>query len=463
MLTGCLSVERKLRRSASSWSVIVSASPSGISETSLSLRSSTWSGRITTRSPSAVFSTRRSAVSSTGRPVRTRPSSRPIDEGPEVVADGRARVQDRAEEFVTAVLGADRREVGADPLPAPLDPVAPATAIGPGPEEHVAALLGVPFLADHVEERRQRASPRPFGCGRRPAAWSRRLRSGLVLRRLLASVFRSSGSFLSLTRVEQPLAAVPLPGDGPERLAADAERVARIADHVEHPRERGTQPGERTDRRLGGRAGAFLPLGFFDQALDQLPRLRVVDPRRGLDGGGLQLRRRLLVARHADDRRGVLRVAGRGGQGDGFEPKLGVFQRRLGQGDDLGRPGGVPPGRHRACGRAWRGSDAVAPGRPPCRRSGRARRPSWRRASGRARRRRLAEARGSPASARSGPSSGRTAAEWSRQARPSVLESPEAGSSGVPVAMNASLRSTGKYGGRATLSARPASSRSRSP
>ena len=46
------------------------------------------------------------------------------DQRAEVVADRRARVQDRAEQLVLAVLGADRREVGADPLALALDAVA---------------------------------------------------------------------------------------------------------------------------------------------------------------------------------------------------------------------------------------------------------------------------------------------------------------------------------------------------
>ena len=49
-----------------------------------------------------------------------------------VVADRRARVEDRAEQLVLAVLGADRREVGADPLPLPLDPVAGGAGVGGG-------------------------------------------------------------------------------------------------------------------------------------------------------------------------------------------------------------------------------------------------------------------------------------------------------------------------------------------
>src|SRR5205807_6976547 len=75
------------------------------------------------------------------------------DERAEVVADGRARVEDRAEQLVAAVLGANRREVGADPLAAALDPVAARAGVGAGAEEDLAALLGAAFLADHVKER----------------------------------------------------------------------------------------------------------------------------------------------------------------------------------------------------------------------------------------------------------------------------------------------------------------------
>ncbi len=62
-------------RSTSSWSVRVWARPSGMSETSLVRRSSIEPVGIATRSPAAVLSTSRSAVSSTGKPVMTRPSA----------------------------------------------------------------------------------------------------------------------------------------------------------------------------------------------------------------------------------------------------------------------------------------------------------------------------------------------------------------------------------------------------
>ena len=182
-------VDQLLGRSSSA------ASPSGMSETSLVRRSSIEPGRTATRCPSAVLRTSRSGVSSTGRPVSTRPSVRATTCGTEVVADRRARVQDRAEQLVLAVLGADRREVGPDPLALPLHAVAAAAGIGAGAEEDLAAVVGV---------------ARRGGSARRSAATAGRGRLGQRqdLRGLLAdaggrascaasvvaSVFRSSGS-----------------------------------------------------------------------------------------------------------------------------------------------------------------------------------------------------------------------------------------------------------------------------
>ena len=58
-------------------------------------------------------------------------------------------------------------------------------------------------------------------------------------------------------------------------------------------------------------------------------------------------------------------------------------------------------------------------------------------------------------------SSGNTSGRWTRQARPRSCSGPMAGRSGVPTAMYASLRSTGKYGGRATLPSSPGVRRGR--
>ena len=55
---------------------------------------------------------------------------------------------------------------------------------------------------------------------------------------------------------------------------------------------------------------------------------------------------------------------------------------------------------------------------------------------------------------------GKTSRRWTRQARPRYLLTALAGRSGVPTAIKASLRSTGKYGGSATLLSLPGDSRS---
>ena len=111
-------------------SVIASASPSGISETSVTLRSSTSAGPD--RLALAVGGLEDDPV---GRLLDDQAGQDPaVGQGQDVrlvvVADRGAGVEDRAEQLLLAVLGADRREVGADPLPLALDPVAGGAGVG---------------------------------------------------------------------------------------------------------------------------------------------------------------------------------------------------------------------------------------------------------------------------------------------------------------------------------------------
>ena len=321
----------------------------------------------TTRWPSAVLRTRRSGASSTGRPVRTRPSSSATTWRAEVVADRRARVQDRAEQLVLAVLGADRREVGADPLPSALDAVAAAAAVGAGAEEDLAAVVGVARPADQLDDRRQGPAARPSWAAagpRRPR--SRTLRSGWLFRTVVASVLRSSGSLpvawpASSSRWPPSLE----PGEGPERLAAEAERVVVAGDQAGEPRvgvaDAGAAPGRRPRRR--GRARLALAPRRSGRRGTRAAFGGLIRPS-GLDGGDPDL----LAApsrrgRSPSGRRAVRGVAGRGGQRD---PLRAAARGRSGPtrsaAIDLRRRSGRRASRRRACGRAWPGAAASAAG-----------------------------------------------------------------------------------------------------
>src|SRR5205823_8407018 len=80
-----------------------------------------------------------------------------------VITDRLAGVEDRAEQLVLAVLGADRREVWADPLALPLHAVAAAATIGAGAEEDLAAVVGLARPTDQLGDRRQGAAGRRLG------------------------------------------------------------------------------------------------------------------------------------------------------------------------------------------------------------------------------------------------------------------------------------------------------------
>ena len=109
-----------------------------------------------------------------------------------------------------AVLGPDRRQVGPDPLALPLDAVAASATVGALPGRRPRG-RGRPSPRGGPARRRGARAGRSTtwaGAGRSPPR-SRILASGCVLTSVVASVFRSPGSFPALASLITPSAPSP--------------------------------------------------------------------------------------------------------------------------------------------------------------------------------------------------------------------------------------------------------------
>ena len=123
-------------------------------------------GSTETRCPSAVLNT-----SLVGRLLDRQAGDHPAvgqaaTTDRKLIADRGARAQDRADQLVAAVLDADRREVGPDPLAPALHAVAARTGICPGAEEdELSPFPASALAADQLADRRQAAARRPSWAG----------------------------------------------------------------------------------------------------------------------------------------------------------------------------------------------------------------------------------------------------------------------------------------------------------
>ena len=250
--------------------------------------------------------------------------------------------------------------------------MAAAAGVGAGAEEDGAAVVGVARRGGSARRSAASGGRRPSWAAAGPrAASSRTWRSGWL--------FRTRGR-LGLEVVGQLArpwparairgAAVLEPGERPQRLAAEAERVVAAGDQSASSWSRRRRPAARA--RTAASATGFelgLALGRGDQARRGTRDLRRGLSRpSGLDRGDPDLRRRpSRRGRSSSSGARVAGVAGRGGQRD---PLRAAARGRssaasISRDRPAGRSWAVAPVAAELAGRAWPAAAACGPGRRP--------------------------------------------------------------------------------------------------
>ena len=222
--------------------------------------------------------------------------------------------------------------------------MAASAAIGTGAEEDIAALLGFPLATNQLEERRQRLSTSRFRERDDAGGLVSDLAVGVGVQHRGDLGLEVGGDVPLPGQGEQLVAAVVEPGEIAERLATYTQRIRPLKDAYQ-PWPRVLDPHKRADGRLGGRASDLLTFGLLDQGDDEFLGPRIDQTRDGFDRGGLQFLVCPFLSGQGDQGRDIPGVFGGGGQRNGFEPHLRVFQGRLGEGNDLGALLSGPPAR----------------------------------------------------------------------------------------------------------------------
>ena len=366
---------------------------------------------MTTRWPSAVLSTSRVGGVLDRQSGDHAAVGERHDERAKAIADRRARAQDRADQLVLAVLDADRREVGADPLAAALRRGGSSHTRSSGPEEDLAAPVGIAVAAEQLADRRQRPAGGRLGQRQNAAASLRTLAVADGVQAAWSP--RSSGRRAacrlgpaSSTRDRRPAVWTR----SLQRLAAQAQWVVVARSELGQPiaRSRAIVRIARTAASATGSSSACLaPMRSTGRRVGWARSERARAPRRRRPAPP---RRRLASPARASSVAAIARVCGRGGQLDPLQPRLGIGQRLL---DELRDARVVRAQRFQSAAsrrasiaqtarRCWTGSSVCQ------RHLGHQRRRSRARSSARGRRRRPAAARAHAGAERLASSSGTT-------------------------------------------------------